>query len=625
MDVDASHELTAESLDRAGEAAWTAGEYDEAFRLRERAYSEYLASGDDPKAALVAGILASDYYQRGDLAVGAGWQGTAERLLEGQQECPGHGFATWVRSQIKLLFEKDLEAAFGLGQETVDIGRWVADVDVEMLGLVTQARALVRQGRVGEGLRLIDEAMTAAVSGRLGPYAACIVFCHTLSSCHELADYRRAAEWADAAQKCCVRDRIVPASGDCRIHKAGILRRRGAWGEAETEAMRGCAEYSANAIHIGLAQYELGEIRLRRGDTEGAEAAFAKAHELGRVPQPGLALLRLAQGRLDAAATLIERALAEETIDLARADLLSAQVEIACVAGDGATARSAASELGKIGARFGAVAVAASVASAEGRIQFAEGEVAAALGTLRRAQRLWQDAGVPYEAARARLVLADAQLALGDVESAALELRAAHQTFERLGAVPDDRKAVAALRSIAGAVESAASDGAEVVRTFMFTDIVDSTPLAEAIGDEAWVHLRRWHDETLRGLFARHRGEEVDHAGDGFFVSFEDADQALSCAVEIQRTLTEHRRGHGFSPSVRIGLHTCAAIRRGSGYQGKGVHTAARIGAQAQTGEIIASTETLAGIETGLPISERRTVKLKGIAAPVELATILWA
>lgn len=624
MDMDASQDLTAERLDEGGEAAWTAGDYDEAFRLRERAYSEYLGRGDEAKAALVASILASDYYQRGDLAVGAGWQGTSERLLDGLQECPGHGFATWVRSQIKLLFEKDLDAAYGLAQETVDIGRRLGDVDVEMLGLVCQARTLVRLGRVGEGMGLIDEAMTAAVSGRLGPYAACIVFCHTLSSCHELADYRRAAEWADAAQKCCVRDRIVPASGDCRIHKAGILRRRGAWGEAEAEVTRGCAEYSANAIHVGLGQYELGEIRLRRGDMDGADAAFARAHELGRVPQPGLALLRLAQGRVESAAGLIEQALADEPLDVARAELLAARVEIALAAQDVETARSAAAELAAIAARFGTVALAASVASAEARIQLAAGDVAAVVETIRRAQRLWHDAGVPYEAARARLVLADAQLALGDPESAALELRAAHQTFERLGAVPDDRQVVAALRSLAGGVELAASDAVEVVRTFMFTDIVDSTPLAEAIGDDAWIHVLRWHDETLRGLFARHRGEEVDHTGDGFFVSFPDAEHAISCAVEIQRTLTEHRRGHGFSPSVRIGLHTSTAIRRGSNYHGKGIHTAARIGEQAQSGEIVASAETLAQVEQGVPTSKRRSVQLKGIAAPVELAAIPW-
>jgi class 3 adenylate cyclase len=620
-----SHEPTAEILDQAGEAAWTAGDYDEAFRLRERAYSRYLEQRDEAKAALVASLLSSDYYQRGELAVGAGWQGTAERLIDGKPESRADGFLSWIRSQIALLFEKDLEAALALAQETAEIGRRLGDPDVEMLGLVTQARALVRQGRVAEGMRLVDEAMAAAVSGRIGAYAACIVFCHTLSSCHELADYRRAAEWAAAAQKCCVRERIVPASGDCRIHNAGILRRRGAWVEAEAEVARGCVEYSANAVHLGLGHYELGEIRMRRGDADGAEEAFARAHELGRPPQPGLALLRLEQGRVEAAVGLIQQALAEETLELARTDLLSAQVEIALGAHDVAGARAAAAELAEIAARFGTGALAASAASAEGRIQLAEGDAAAAVATLRRAQRLWQEVGVPYEAARARVALADAELALGDAESAALELRAAHQTFERLGAVADDRRAAAALRALAGTVETAASEGANVVRTFMFTDIVDSTPLLEAIGDDAWLHVRRWHDETLRGLFARHRGEEVDHAGDGFFVSFEDAAQALECAVEIQRTLTEHRRAHGFSPSVRVGLHSSAAIRRGAGYHGRGVHTAARIGAQARGGEILASAETVVEATTELPTSESRTVKLKGVAAPVDIVSVLWS
>jgi class 3 adenylate cyclase len=223
-----------------------------------------------------------------------------------------------------------------------------------------------------------------------------------------------------------------------------------------------------------------------------------------------------------------------------------------------------------------------------------------------------------------RTVLADARLALGDEESAILELRAAHQTFERLGAVADDRKATAALRTLAGAVDTGASDAATVQRTFMFTDIVDSTPLLEAIGDDAWLHLRRWHDETLRGLFARHRGQEVDDAGDGFFVAFDDAGQALACAVEILRTLTGHRRAHGFSPSVRVGLHAAPAIRHGTGYRGRGVHTAARIGAQAVGGEILASVETIAAAGTTLATSERREVKLKGLAAPVEVASVLW-
>jgi class 3 adenylate cyclase len=386
----------------------------------------------------------------------------------------------------------------------------------------------------------------------------------------------------------------VPASGDCRIHKAGILSRSGAWGEAEAEVARGCVEYRANAAHVGIGYYELGEIRLRRGDAEGAEAAFAKAHELGRVPQPGLALLRLAQGRVDAAVALIEQAVADETLELARTHLLSAQVEIALAAGHLPGARPAAEELAAIATRFGTGALAAAAAAAEGRLRLAEGDAAAAVPPLKRAQRLWHGLGVPYEEARVRVVLADAHLDVGDEESAALELRAAHGTFERLGAVSDDRRATAKLRGLAGAVETAASEAAGVVRTFMFTDVVDSTPLVEAIGDDAWLHIRRWHDETLRALFARHRGEEVDHAGDGFFVAFESAAQAVSCAAEIQRTLVEHRRAHGFSPRVRIGLHSSPAIRRGSGYGGKGVHAAARIGASAAGREVLASAETLA-------------------------------
>lgn len=618
-------EATAESLERAGEAAWVAGDYEEAFRLRERAYSRYLDEGDEAQAAFLATILSSDYYQRGDLAVGAGWQGTAERLLDGRPESRAHGFLTWIRSQIALLFEKDLEAASAHAQETVDIGRRLADPDVEMLGLVTQARTFVRQGGVAEGLRLVDEAMAAAVSGRIGPYAACNVFCHTLSSCQELADYRRAAEWAETAQKCCVRDRIVPSSGDCRIHKAGILSRTGAWGEAEAEVALGSVEYRANAIHVALGHYELGEIRLRRGDAEGAEDAFARAHELGRVPEPGLALLRLLQGRVEAAVALIDQALADETLELARPDLLSAQVEIALAAGDVAGARAAAAELAEIAARFGTGALAAAAALAEGRILLAEGDAAAAAPALRRAQRLWHEAGVPYEAARARVWLADAELALGDEESAALELRAAHGTFERLGAVADDRRVAATLRELTGTVERAASHAAPVARTFMFTDIVNSTPLVEAIGDEAWLHVQRWHDETLRSLFAQHRGEEVDHAGDGFFVSFGSAAQALACAVAIQRTLSEHRRAHGFSPSLRVGLHSSSAMRRGADYHGKGVHAAARIGALARGGEILVSAETLAQAASALPTTEPRAVKLKGIAAPVEVAGVLWA
>ncbi len=158
----------------------------------------------------------------------------------------------------------------------------------------------------------------------------------------------------------------------------------------------------------------------------------------------------------------------------------------------------------------------------------------------------------------------------------------------------------------------------------MFTDIVKSTNLVEVIGDTAWLDLIRWHDQTLRSLFARHGGEEIDHAGDGFFVAFADAASALDCAVAIQRTLADHRRGHGFAPQVRIGLHSAAAARTERAFRGKGVHEAARVVALAEGEQIVASLETAASASGRFAVSEPRTVSLKGLTEPMQVVTIEW-
>jgi tetratricopeptide (TPR) repeat protein len=353
-----------------------------------------------------------------------------------------------------------------------------------------------------------------------------------------------------------VRESIVPASGDCRVHRAGVLRWRGAWSEAEADALTGCEELAGNVIHVGLAQYEIGEIRLRRGDLTAAEDAFARAYEMGRSPQPGLALLRLAQGKVDAAAALIEKALAEETVDLLRAPLLSARVEVALAADNRDAARDAARELLTIAESFGTTALHAATACAQGAIQLAEGDSRAA-ASLRRGAQLWQEIGVPCEAARARMHLAEAHVARGDTESSALELRAALSTFERLGAAPDSRRAAAALRTVRGAGEDGSMEET-TLRTFMFTDIVGSTPLVEAIGDEAWGHVVRWHDEALRALFVKFEGEEIDHTGDGFFVAFRehepcarmrDRDPANACRAPLEARL----RAAGARRRARVG------------------------------------------------------------------------
>jgi class 3 adenylate cyclase len=614
-------ELGAEDLESLGDVAWVTSRYGEFFRAYERAFAAYVAQGHEQAAAGVAAMLANEYFPRGELAVGAGWHHTAARLLEGRPEGRAHALHSWTHAQLAVL-QPDLDAALVHSTRMAEIGERVGDLDLALLGRATQGRALVRLGRVEDATAAIDEAMAVAVSGQLRPWTACQVYCQTLSVCADLADYRRAGEWTVAAQRCCVRESIVPASGDCRVHRAGVLRWRGNWSEAEADALIGSEEIGGNAVHVGLAQYEIGEIRLRRGDLEAAAQAFGRAHELGRSPQPGLALLRLAQGRMDAATALIEEALAEETVDLLRATLLSARVEIAVAAGDRDAADAAVRELSTIAERFGTTALRAATACAQGAIQMAEGDAAAA-ASLRRGVQLWQELGVPFEAARARMLLAQAHAARGDPESAALELRAARSAFERLGATPDAGRATDALRSL-GAGDGTPADE-RALRTFMFTDIAGSTPLVEALGDEAWSHVLRWHDETLRALFVKHEGEEVDHAGDGFFVAFGTTTHALECAVEIQRTLAEHRVHHGFSPRVRVGVHACEATQSGLTYRGRGIHVGARIGAHAAPGEILVSRESLAGTDAGFALGDPEVARLKGVAEPVELVAVRWA
>jgi class 3 adenylate cyclase len=235
----------------------------------------------------------------------------------------------------------------------------------------------------------------------------------------------------------------------------------------------------------------------------------------------------------------------------------------------------------------------------------------------REARKLWREIDAPYEAALETVALGETLAGSGDLEAAKLELGSAHKTFARLGARPD----LARVDAMLAALERPSA--AREVRTFMFTDIVGSTALVDAIGDEAWHDLLHWHDQALRRCFADNAGEEVDHTGDGFFVAFPDAGSALACASAIQRKLVEHRREHGFAPRVRIGLHAAEATRTGDDYEGAGVHAAARIGALAEGGEILASVPTVDGID-GLTVGEPREVSLKGFAEPVAVVPVVW-
>jgi class 3 adenylate cyclase len=300
--------------------------------------------------------------------------------------------------------------------------------------------------------------------------------------------------------------------------------------------------------------------------------------------------------------------------------LLAAQAEIALVAGDLETAASALDELQSIVGEYEAAPLHAMAAGVRGAVRLAQGDAAGSLPDLRRALQAWQQIEAPYEVAELRLLLAKAHQALGDEDAALMEARAARDTFERLGARP----AAEATGRLLGELPASAGAPERVSRAFMFTDIVKSTDLVGAIGDEAWENLLAWHDQMLRSLFASHGGDVAHHTGDGFFVAFENARSALACAMAVQRALAEHRRAHGFAPLVRIGVHAAEATRRGQDYSGGEVHKAARIAALAQGGEILATVDTVTDAGAEFRMSEPRGVSVKGVAQPVEVARIEW-
>jgi class 3 adenylate cyclase len=621
--ADAVAPLSPEDLEGLAAAAWWTGRLEACISARERAFVGYLDAKNRRRAAIVAMALAKDHYAKHSSSVGAAWVTRAERLLADEPECIEQGHLERLRSVIAFEGAGNFDAALEHGRRALDIGARFGDVELQALALHDQGRSLVAKGQVAEGMAMIDEATVAAVSGELSPYTTGVIYCNTITACKDLADYRRAGDWTEAAKRWCERQAIAGFPGMCRVYRASIMLVQGAWPEAELEARRACDELMEfNLSYAAEAFYELGQIRMRTGDLTAAEEAFKQAHELGRDPQPGLALLRLAEGKTDGACAGIDQALDEESRDLHRARLLPAQVEIALAADEAAKARAATEELAAIGEKYGSDALEASAYSARSAVALAEGNAHAAVADARRALRLWQGIGAPFEAAQARMLLASGHLE-GNVDRAVLELQAAASAFDRLGAVRDARRAREQLESLGATPPVDAAQGSQT-RTFMFTDIVRSTSLVEAIGDHAWGDVIRWHDQTLRSLFAAHRGEEIDHAGDGFFVAFPDSASAVECAVAVQRTLSEHRRSHGFAPEIRIGLHVADAARRGATYRGKGVHEAARISALAEGGEILASAKTLAGRTFRFPASAARPVELAGISGPVEIVSIDW-
>ncbi|HKH93411.1 MAG TPA: protein kinase [Gemmatimonadaceae bacterium] len=433
--LDAEHMLGAEDLERLGEAAWWLMDSRTSVRARERAYREFVRHSDGAAAGRVALALAEDHFHRLARSVAQGWFRRAERHLGGVDDVLEAGWLHRMRA-VMALGERRFDDALADADRALAIARRVGDADLDALALQDRGRILVALGRVGEGMALIDEAMAAVAGGELTPHTTGRAYCNMISVCERLSDFGRAAEWQDVAEHWGdpYADSAFP--GICRVFRAGILRIRGALPEAEREARRACEELEDFLEDIaGEAFNELGEIRLRAGDLPGAGTMFAEAHARGREPQPGLALLRLAEGSPDAARSMIERALAEPALSpLDRSKLLPAYVEImiACEALDAAEA--AATELQTITETYTAPALVASAAVARGALALARGNADEAVLHLRRARKTWTEVDMPFELASTRLLLARAFTTLGHLDEAGLEERAARATLERIGA-----------------------------------------------------------------------------------------------------------------------------------------------------------------------------------------------
>jgi DNA-binding NarL/FixJ family response regulator len=459
--ADSRAALAASDVELAAVAAFMLGRDDEFVAALERAHHLHLEARDRLPAARCAFWIGVFFLIAEELGPAMGWLGRAQRLVDAAG--PGSVEAGYllVPAMIEQEETGDYETARTTAREAVAIAERFGDADLAALARHVEGRAVAKLGRVEEGLRLLDEAMVAAMAGELSPIVTGLVYCSVIDGCQEAYALGRAREWTAALTRWCDdQPDMVAFTGRCLVHRAEIMQLDGAWDDALREARR-AGERPSRAI--GQAYYRQGEVHRLQGRLVQAEEAYREASRRGAEPQPGLALLRLAQGNRDAATAAIRRAVAEAVEPLDRVRLLPAAVEILLAAGDLDAARGACEDLEALAPEFMSGLLDALVGQARGAVDLATGDARAALVALRRSSQAWQELGVPYEAARVRVLLGLGCRALGDDDSGALELESAREAFRALGAAPDVAR-VDALLGRAGARHGLTPRELEVLR-----------------------------------------------------------------------------------------------------------------------------------------------------------------
>lgn len=437
----ADHEtpLEAEDLDLFAMASYLAGRDDDYLVALERAHQAHLKAGRVPRAVRCAFWLGFRLLMRNERGRATGWLSRAERLLEQETgECAERGYLLLPVVEQRLE-SRDFETAYAIAADAVAIGERCGDPDLIASARHQQGRVRLEQEQVEKGLALLDETMIAVIAGELSPLVTGLMYCSVIAACQRVYAIDRSREWTSAlAQWCEGQPDMVAFAGVCQVHRAEIMQLQGAWPAAIEQARRACTRSRGVDQHATAAAfYQQAEVHRLKGEFATAEEAYRDASRLGLEPQPGLALLRLAQGRTAAAATAIRRISDATTNRMKRMSLLPAQIEIMLAAGDVEDARNASRELGEIARTVDTGVPGAIAAQASAAVNLAEGDARAALSLLRGAVEVWRRIDAPYAVARARVLIGVACRALGDEESAALDFDAARQEFKRLGAKPD--------------------------------------------------------------------------------------------------------------------------------------------------------------------------------------------